>query len=45
MTNKKAYDTPAVKSEPIKVGVFGSYGGGPSFVPRPWKRRRRRRNW
>jgi hypothetical protein len=45
MTKKKAYDAPVVKSEPIQVGVFGSYGGAPSIVPKPWKRRRRRGNW
>ncbi len=45
MTKKKAYEAPIIKSEPIKIGVFGSYGGGPSIDPRPWKRRRRRRNW
>jgi hypothetical protein len=45
MTEKKIYAAPAVKSELLKIGVFGSYGGGPLVPPIPWKRRRRRKNW
>jgi hypothetical protein len=45
MTKKKVYDAPVVKSEPIRIGVFGNYGGGPGIDLKPWKRRRRRRTW
>jgi hypothetical protein len=48
MTNKRVYEAPAVRSEPIKVGVFGKYGGS-NHAPVPWRgrffRRRHGKRW
>lgn len=34
MKEKKNYNAPSIKSEVVKVGVFGQYGGGHNR-PRP----------
>ena len=39
--NKRIYTTPRVVSEPIKIGVFGSYGD----VLKIKKRKKHHRRW
>ncbi len=43
--DKKAYETPVIKTEVFKVGVFGSYSGFNNYSFTRWNWRRNHRSW